>query len=207
MPKARKRRSFHPFWHRRRRVRRFRFTSANVGVALLIIGILLALWLTTRPGGIFNATGTYTVQGPPTVSAEFINKVLNYYHSPAANTGQALYDDGVKYDIDPVYALAFFMHESSFGTTGVATITHSLGNIRATAGYRQYEGYRLYPSWEAGFADWYALIANQYIAQWKLDTVDQIIPVYAPASENDVSAYIQAVKNAVNTWRNGIVAV
>ena len=206
MPKSRKRRSFRPFW-RRRRVRRFRFTYTNASVALIIIGLLLAWWLTTRPGGIFNSARSYPVQGPPTVSADFINRVLNYYHSPAANTGQALYDDGVKYDIDPVYALAFFMHESSFGTTGVATFTHSLGNIRASAGYKQYDGYRLYPSWEAGFADWYALIANQYIAQWKLDTVDQIVPVYAPSSENDVSAYIQAVKNAVDTWRNGIVAV
>ena len=31
-----------------------------------------------------------------------------------------MYDLGVKYGIDPVFALAFFMHESLFGTTGEA---------------------------------------------------------------------------------------
>src|SRR5436309_10532110 len=62
----------------------------------------------------------YSVLGAPTVSAAFINSVLAAAHSPAAGKGQALYDDGIKYGIDPVFALAFFQHESSFGTTGVA---------------------------------------------------------------------------------------
>jgi len=174
-----------------------------VGVFVVIVVIIFAWWFRTRP----IQSETYRVQGQPTVSADFINQVLDHYHSPAAHKGQALYDDGVKYGIDPAYALAFFLHESSFGTTGVATVTHSLGNIRATAGYRQYEGYRLYPTWEAGFEDWYKLIAEQYVAQWKLVTIDQIVPVYAPSTENDVDAYIQTVKHAVDTWRSGIVEV
>ena len=119
-----------------------------------------------------------------------------------------LYDDGVKYNIDPAFALAFFMQESTFGTQGVAQVTHSLGNIRATAGYPNYDGYRLYHSWEDGFTDWYRLIANLYIGQLGLSTVDQIIPVYAPNSDNnDESVYIQNVKSAVDTWRNGTVVV
>src|ERR1700686_4399711 len=73
---------------------------------------------------------SYSVLGSPTVSAAFINQVLAANHSPAAGKGQALFDDGVNYGIDPVFALAFFMHESSFGTTGIARTTLSLGNER-----------------------------------------------------------------------------
>ena len=203
MPKTHNQRSHRSGWHKRSRSHRFHFTFTNVGMFVVIVAIIFAWWYETRTV----QSETYRVQGKPSISADFINQVLDHYHSPAANKGQALYDDGVIYGIDPVYALAFFMHESSFGTTGVATVTHSLGNIRATAGYRQYEGYRLYSTWEAGFVDWYRLIAEQYVAQWKLVTVDQIVPVYAPSTENDVDAYIHTVKSAVDTWRSGIVEV
>jgi hypothetical protein len=152
------------------------------------------------------ALGSYRVVGQPTVSAEFINRVLSANSSPAAGTGQAIYDLGKKYDIDPVFALAFFEHESSFGTTGVAQVTLSPGNIRASAGYAQIDGYRAYPSWTAGFEDWYKLIKNLYVEQWGLTTVEQIVPVYAPASDNnDVGAYISAVENDVDRWRSGVV--
>jgi len=133
---------------------------------------------------------------------------LESYDSPAAGKGQALYDAGVKYGIDPVYALAFFMHESTFGEKGVATVTHSLGNIRARSGEPEYHGYRLYNTWEEGFEDWDRLIANQYVGQWRLTTLDQIIPIYAPSSDNnDVAVYIRAVEKAVDTWRSGLVRV
>jgi Mannosyl-glycoprotein endo-beta-N-acetylglucosaminidase len=143
----------------------------------------------------------YSVSGPPTVNATLINRVLAAYHSPAAGKGQALYDDGVNYGIDPVFALAFFLHESTFGTAGVALVTHSLGNIRCTPHYSScFQGYRAYTSWEDSFLDWYNLIGVVYIPSG-LTTVEQIVPVYAPATENDVYAYITAVEQAVDTWR------
>jgi hypothetical protein len=151
---------------------------------------------------------SYHVVGKPSISAPFINQVLDRYHSPARGKGQALYDLGVYYGIDPAYALAFFMQESEFGTKGVATITHSLGNIRAIPGHPQYDGYRYYSTWEEGFEDWYQLIANQYVNQWGLSTVDQIIPTYAPnADHNDEAAYIRTVKLAVDRWRSGSIEV
>jgi hypothetical protein len=181
---------------------RSRFTLILFAISVLLVVLIIAYVLQ------FAKVRYYTVVGKPSINAEFINRVLALYDSPAAGKGQALYDDGVKYGIDPVYALAFFMHESRFGTTGVATVTHSLGNIRATTGHAQYEGYRMYRTWEEGFADWYRLIARQYVAQWGLSTVDQIVPVYAPSSDNnDVAAYIAAVKQAVDTWRSGSVEV
>ncbi len=178
------------------------FTRIFVAISVLLVVLVIAYAFQ------FTEARYYTVVGKPSISAEFINRVLAWYDSPVAGKGQVLYDDGVKYGIDPVYALAFFMHESRFGTTGVATVTHSLGNIRATTGYAQYEGYRMYRTWEEGFADWFKLIARLYVAQWGLSTVDQIVPVYAPGSDNnDVAAYIAAVKQAVNTWRSGSIEV
>ena len=153
------------------------------------------------------------VLGKPTLDASFVNRVLSAYHSPAGGTGQALYDLSVGYGIDDAYALAFFMHESTFGTTGVARATHSLGNIRCTPGYRCTLGYRAYATWQAGYADWYRLIKDGYVSgqvssKCPCVTIEQIIPVYAPASDgNDEQAYIAAVLSAVAAWRSGRVLV
>lgn len=150
----------------------------------------------------------YSVVGRPTINAQFINSVLAYYNSPASGKGQVLYDDGVKNGINPAYALAFFLEESNFGTKGVATVTHALGNIRATSGEAQYKGYRSYKTWEAGFEDWYKLIAEKYVGEWHLSTVEQIIPVYAPSYDhNDEAQYILTIKIAIERWRNGYVDV
>jgi hypothetical protein len=150
----------------------------------------------------------YRVTGKPSIDAAFINNVLKHYHSPASLAGEALYDQGVKYGIDPAYALAFFMEESTFGTKGVARMTHSLGNIRATPGYRSYHGYRSYNSWTEGSEDWYRLIAQLYVKRWGLITVDQIIPVYAPSRDhNSPTSYIHNVKRAVARWRSGIIII
>ena len=131
-----------------------------------------------------------------------IERVLQQYYSPASGKGQVLYDMGVRYGIDPAYALAFFVHESGCGTKGVARFTHSLGNIRWTEGFENYEGYRKYPNWEAGIEDWYKLISNLYIGGWGLRTVDAIIPVYAPWGDNNhPPTYIASVKRMVDSWR------
>ncbi len=145
-----------------------------------------------------------SIEGKPTLSAAFVDKVLAAAGSKAAGTGQALYDLSVKYGIDDAYALAFFQHESTFGTGGVARATLSLGNIRCSEGYPCIEGYRAYSRWVQGYADWYRLIRTLYIGEWHLSTVEQIIPVYAPSSDhNDVAGYIAAVEKAVSTWRTG----
>src|SRR5262249_28583509 len=75
----------------------------------------------------------YDVRGAPSVSVAVIDQVLSAYDSPLAGQGQSLYDLGVRYGIDPAFCLAFFVHESAAGTRGEAALTHSLGNIRATA--------------------------------------------------------------------------
>jgi hypothetical protein len=184
-------------------------------------GNLAGTWQTNKPVppkvSIPTQAGPYSVLGKPTITAAFINKVLTAYHSPAAGKGQVLYDLGVKYGIDPAFALAFFMHESSFGTQGEARTTLALGNLRCipnrpcvnTEGTPCQTGqscYAQFYSWEDGFQAWYQLIRNLYIADWGRTTVDQIIPKYAPAADNnDETAYINALKQAVSDWRAGIV--
>ena len=83
-----------------------------------------------------------------------MNRVLAYYHSPAAGKAQYLYDYGVKYGLDSAYALAFFMHESSFGTTGVARTTKSLSNMRCVPEYpclNENGGYAFFSTWEQSY--------------------------------------------------------
>lgn len=162
----------------------------------------------TKPQGLppAAATGAHAVSGAPTITVAKISQVLKQYNSPAVAASQAIYDLGVKYGIDPAYALAFFIHESSAGTKGIAVTTKSLGNIRQTAnsGFEGYQGFRKYPTWEAGAEDWYKLIKNLYIDGWNLPTVEKIIPKYAPAEDNNnPTSYINAVNSLVDTWRSG----
>lgn len=163
-------------------------------------------------------TGPYTVTGPPTINASFINRALKAYGSPASGTGQALYDLGVKYGIDPVYALAFFLHESRFGTTGEATVTLSLGNERCIQDRPCIDvtqgGYAQMRSWEDGFEHWYMLILYGYVqgrvtrslVGHNCSTIDQIIPVYVSGTnQRNIAAYIATIKYAVHTWRSGSI--
>ncbi len=153
--------------------------------------------------------GPYSVVGQNSLSVDFMNRVLAYYHSPAAGKAQALNDDGVKYGLDSAYALAFFMHESLFGTTGVARVTLSLSNMRCVPEYRclnENGGYAIFDTWEQGFEAWFKLIRNLYVAYWGRITVDQIIPKYAPNSDhNNEAGYIAALKRTIDTWRAGII--
>jgi hypothetical protein len=109
------------------------------------------------------------------------------------------------------------MHESTFGTAGEARITLALGNLRCipnrpcvnTEGTPCQPGqscYAKFYSWEDGFQAWYQLIRNLYVADWGKTTIDQIIPTYAPPSDNNNdSAYINSLKESISAWRAGVV--
>lgn len=146
--------------------------------------------------------GAGPVAGPPSVTVEQIRRILQRYNSPALDEAQSFYDLGVARGIDPAYCLAFFIMESAAGTQGVARTTYSIGNIRALDGQPSFEGYRRYDTWHDGIADWYRLIAEVYIRDRGLTTLDAIVPVYAPNSDdNDPAAYILTVKRLVAAWR------
>jgi hypothetical protein len=141
-----------------------------------------------------------SVLGGPSLSADFINHVLSSAGSPAAGTGQALYDLSVESGIDDAYALAVFEKESSFGKYGAASQNHALGNI-VCAGYPTCHGrFRWYPSWLVGEEDFYQLISREYVSRG-LSTVETITPVYAPSSENNTGLYILQVRRSLLAFR------
>jgi hypothetical protein len=219
MPKTYKRRTrARGISQSRRKKQMFQSWLPYIALGFIILVAAMCLWsgkltignqiTSTQTSLELKHSSNYILTGKPSIHVGFINQILQHYHSPARGQGQTLYNLGEKYNIDPAYALAFFLEESRMGTLGVARVTHSLGNIRATQGHPDYHGYRYYKTWTEGFEDWYRLISQQYIQAWGLKSIDEIIPVYAPQSDNnDEAAYIQAVKQAVDIWRSGIVAV
>jgi hypothetical protein len=157
--------------------------------------------------------GEHSVVGAPSIDAAAIDTILSKYGSPAAGTGQSWVKLGQQYGIDPAYAVAFFIHESSAGTNpGWAGIksdgstTHNVGNI-ICAGYATcYNRFRDYSSWDEGIADWYKLISDEYVSGRGAASVEQIIPIYAPSSDNnDVPGYINVVVSMVEGWRQGVL--
>jgi hypothetical protein len=196
--------------------RRARAVLAVLGAAIVVLALVAGALLVERPVRRLLAPPTPTIEptpdirplgagpvvGPPSIDVATIRRVLERYNSPAVSEAQAFYDLGVERGIDPAYCLAFFIMESGAGTRGVARTTLSVGNIRALPGQPSFEGYRRYDSWREGIADWYRLIAELYVRDWGLTTVDEIIPVYAPSSDsNDPDAYILTVKRLVARWR------
>jgi hypothetical protein len=186
--------------------------GGSASYSIQVGGDLAGTWEQDHPltpkNPLLSQAGPYSVVGRPSVSVQFINEVLAAYHSSAAGEGQVLYNLGVQYSIDPVFALAFFMHESSFGTQGEAVNSLSLGNLRCIPNYRCQNNFAWFNTWEDGFEAWYELIRNLYVAQWGLVTVDQIIPRYAPESDhNNEAGYIAALKHAIDTWRANVIVV
>ena len=155
----------------------------------------------------FRPPGTTLIVGPPTISAARIDEILRLYNSPAVGTGQIWIDEGIQTNINPVYALAFFMHESNLATNPEwsgwkedGSSTHNVGNIICAEYSRCYGRFRDYKDWQSGIHDWYRLIADEYISQRGLTTIETIVPVYAPESENDVSGYIASVVDYAQQW-------
>jgi hypothetical protein len=157
--------------------------------------------------------GEHSVLGAPSIDAAAIDTILSKYSSPATGTGQIWVKLGQQYGIDPAYAVAFFIHESSAGTNpGWAgmkpdgTTTHNVGNI-ICAGYATcYNRFRDYNSWDEGIADWYELISHEYVGGRGVASVEQIIPIYAPSSDNNnVPGYINVVVSMVEGWRQGVL--
>ncbi|GCE48505.1 flagellum-specific peptidoglycan hydrolase FlgJ [Thermosporothrix hazakensis] len=187
-------------------------------VVALIVGVVV-VWLVLGPtvfaktiGSIVPSTKAPSgpslsdnLVRPPTISAEQIDRVLAAAGSPAIGVGETMYREGVKRGIDPAYALGFFHKESGYGKAGVATQTHSIGNIKCTPGYTCFGEFRSYPTWADGVIDWYKLIEKEYIAKGAR-TLSAILPVYCPVSDGcDPQQYAQDVLSDIALWQKGDV--
>jgi hypothetical protein len=141
------------------------------------------------------------------VSAEEIDKILEKFDSPAKGKGKYFVSYGQKYGVDPLVALAFFANESTLGKFGVANKTKGIGNreYRSNEHKRYYQDengrkWAKYDSWEQSIDDWYNYIQEKYLESGK-DTIEEIVPVYAPATENDVNQYVSDIRSFVRKYR------
>lgn len=143
------------------------------------------------------------------IGEEGINSLLIARKSPMQGLGKDFINFANQYGIDPIIALAFFTHESALGTSNIATNAKNPGNIKFYSGCPTGKYFTdslgrnwcKYDSWQQGVEDWFALISGKSYAGIDLDTVEEIIPKYAPASENDVEAYIKFVRDFVKRNR------
>lgn len=150
--------------------------------------------------------GMYNPIGPPSISLETFAHFLQVNNSPAYPEAASMYQNCIKLSCDPAVALAFFNHESSMGRMGAANANKSFGNIRCTAGWPCDNsgggGFKIYNNWTEGLIDWAILLKDVYAAKFQLYTLEQIIPVYAPAEDhNQPVVYINTVKSLVDQYR------
>lgn len=157
------------------------------------------------------AVSDLTFVAAPRISAAQFRRVLARAASPAAALADALYAIPVAAGLDPAVALAFFGHESRYGTAGICRDydTKNWGNVRSLCDPRRGVGistrggyFAKYPTWEAGLADWCDRITRRYIAERGLDTVAKALPIYAPSSDhNRPEEYTAAVVRDVAQWQ------
>lgn len=154
-----------------------------------------------------------TVVAEPRISEAKFALVLCQHQSPAANDAHHLYQICVSEGIDPAVALAFFYHESQFGTVGICKEhdTKNWGNVRTPEDPNLGQvvaipgrgNFAKYPSWTNGLLDWCKRMKGPKYAGSGLHTVEAIIPKYAPSSDgNAPTKYIQAVRSLVERWQS-----
>mgnify|MGYP000875210238 CR=1 FL=1 len=151
-----------------------------------------------------------TLLSAPRISAPLFAAILTRNHSPAAAEAAelALIPDG--YGLDRAIALAFFRHESRYGTAGVATHTRGWGNLRPASWQARRAGiytspesgqFALYTTWANSLRDWCELLRRFYVPAG-LTTVYAVTPRYAPSGDgNDPIRYAADVVATVLRWQ------
>lgn len=150
----------------------------------------------------------------PTISKGVWDQiVMRGAHASHAVEICSLYHIPVSMGIDPAIALAFFKHESQYGTAGV-NLTHGLknwGNVRTPYNPDNSIGQAItpkgpfarYPTWASGLVDWCERIINIYVNQRSLDTLEKAIPIYAPVSDgNSPYNYVRAVHSTLEGYKS-----
>ncbi|MBX9686271.1 MAG: hypothetical protein K2X27_06185 [Candidatus Obscuribacterales bacterium] len=151
--------------------------------------------------------GDLNIKGPPSCNPEQIQTFLEKMGSPAAREqgfSQALYDACTQRGIDPAVAVGFFLQESTCGRYGRGHENHSMGNIKGVAPESGgTDGtFRSYGSWAEGARDWARLIDEAYVQKRGMETLSQVISVYAPSSDgNNERGYVSTVKGVVENFK------
>jgi predicted phosphodiesterase len=167
------------------------------------------------PGQVLGSCGLRSselsdIRGPPSISAQTIDKILADANSPAAGSGIHFINYGLQYNIDPAFALAFFRKESSYGKAGVAKTSKGIGNIKAptpscladykyTAGPKNPGPWCAYHTWEKSIQGWYNYMTHRGVYLPNKYRLEEILPIYAPRSP---ASYVSSVKTYVREYRN-----
>jgi hypothetical protein len=143
----------------------------------------------------------------PRISADRFAAFLREVGSPAAGEAHDSWSAVAAEGVDPLFALAVFWHESRCGTTGVVA-QYDLRNPGATRSSRTGVGepviipgrgqFWRYPSWVHGFRDLARRLVDPGFVyrQRGAWSVEQIIPLWAPASDgNNPASYVAAVRS------------
>jgi hypothetical protein len=137
----------------------------------------------------------------PTITVTEIDRVLQSVNSPMIPYSYNIYVAGIQYGIDPVFALAFWMKESREASDGsVAAPDHNPGYTEGLATDPRCGRWACWPTWPEGIAGWFHYMRVFFVDRG-IRTVEDILPIYAPSSENNTSGYIVFVLQHVATWR------
>lgn len=132
---------------------------------------------------------------------------------------QQIYDSAHKFNINPLFAIAMYVHESSLGTAGAGktcrnpgNISHrsddysssgitGLGNCNAVyGGSSRWEGFSTYGD---GVQAQMWLLRVNYLDKGQT-TLEEIIHKYAPSSDgNNESAYVSFIKSYMSEHSGG----
>ena len=153
-------------------------------------------------------SAAYTITGKPSLSAAFIDQVLDRAGSPATGLGDQFIKLSLQTGINAAYVLAIFHHESDYGLTGEARASRSPGNMRCLdqAYYSDLQtwcknAYAWFPSWLNGLVAMYRLLAGPLYVGAGLTTIVQVLTRWAPPGDNNNDqAYISAVESDVTDW-------
>lgn len=154
----------------------------------------------------------------PRIGPARFREVLEAAGSPAAGEAEASWRAVAQQGIDPLFALAVFRHESGYGKLGICAAydTRNPGNTRSsrtgigTVIDTERGPFVRYPSWAEGFRDLaYRLVDPEYVyAGRQLQTIGEIIPVWAPAADGNVpESYIRGVVQTMETLREDLLGV
>jgi hypothetical protein len=150
----------------------------------------------------------YPMAGPMDIRLPDFATILGEQQSPAALEAGPMFQACLNTGVSPVTFLAFFRHESRYGTLGICHDydTKNPGNVRSPEDPSlgeiiQTRGgpFAKYPTWENGAIDWGKRIQGPKYAGAGLTTVRGVLPRYAPTGDNnDPEAYIRSVLNFID---------
>ncbi|MFH1455419.1 MAG: hypothetical protein ABIF40_00535 [archaeon] len=137
------------------------------------------------------------------LSVDEIENVLSRQDSPMKGQGKHILDCAKKYDVRPEVFLAFAQMDSSMGTAGVGARNYNPTNIRPSSNSKnpwacedvtdsRNGKFCNYGLWERGIEAWFQLIKGMHLEKDRT-TVEEILPSFAPSSENDTKGYISFV--------------